>query len=1394
MAEPKFDFDFGDLPKPPAQEGTIHKLMRWATDPIADSIPGLKNKLEQFAQPGLNDSPTKAKIKGFLAGAGEAVKPGHLAALATLPAMAAEAPVGFMASKVPGLSGTVGNVIRSVSGINQMRKVAGAIPAAAQGLNAIGSGAMGIEGAIHTAQDASDPNKGKLDVAKDVLDTGLGALGGVAGIRGFNKTRNLTKALGDVQQTHDLASQKGLRVALDDIQKTALGAPTTADEITKQEALYNELKSKPGGKIADAIFGEDKGVPKDPSHVELTLAHEKSLEDQAGRTDEIKKNLNKGFMSRVKERDAHLDAAQKDIERAGTQEEKNYKAGQKYIEGQGAQDTRNEKAARTFQEKSGAAQAADIKAETKYNLGQAKATEAAGTQNTKLNDQAIAQSDAERQANAIEGLKDRLTEPREPSTIRETVSGPGEHGGTARATFMRTEPPPPEDEGTVAGAIGGKPVSPQAKTPKGPATSKGFNSPEDAQRAVDATGGAFSVAQNPNDGLHYMIPEGKQPPWNNDIAKSLRPYSQLTAKEQKGINPLLQQALAGGVSGDHLEQLGDDLANKLSMVKEGRAAAADSNSTLDSAISAVKKSGPPIFDDGTEEIGKFKQFLKQNGISPRGILAKTGKIRSLDQAGQDLKGTLAGFENGKESSLIDHLQTLGSETKQTPVEELVSKHKGNWWEPKPTAEVQDDTKGEIPTVDVEPPAAKGPRDLSAIAPDNPMMNSLMDDLHPDESTPRINPEGHGTMPAPSEASEPEGNVDTSFDPTKIEAESPDLHNRQVNSPFGNGQVLPSGIGPTEQSEMQVPEFAQALSEEGKKPLAELPQQTLRLTGEQAPKAPDPSFDFDVRQTPNPDGTTTFYPEPKALEAPTEGLPVGGAIPARGLKPVEQTALDAGNKYGMAKYNPAVPEEELRTLGKQASQTGKQAFQEGGFNTTNPQIEAARQELTDPQTDPLTKSMLQRWLDEQGASSTSSALRLGAGTIGGLVGYQQDPLGNRPASALAGGTVGFFSPEIASSIAKLAPAMGEGAVNRREQIANVAKTVNQFHNTALLSPLSVAKKAAGDVGGLTLAALEHKERTGDILKQFLTQEGRATLSNNFKEGFYGPDQERLGGLDLPNKILNSNANPMSWSGKVMGGLTKATKGVLGEAGFSPQEQRYYTLTDYPQYKTTEHLYNAIRQGDFLKHLVPFARVGINRLERGYEYSPIGGLANLMMKSHSGDPGGTVMKAALGTAATAGAYNLTPEDFVKNHPIAASVGSSLAGPLGLPVLAGMALKNAHQKQGDPFLSRPSGSKFSDATQEIARDVPGLRIIEDISGKSPTGFARNYLSGYTNVTRLLALGEQYLREGNMEDPDLTSKDLTPGQQIYNRALSNIPGIRETLPKKEVKITSKPKFDFKF
>lgn len=112
----------------------------------------------------------------------------------------------------------------------------------------------------------------------------------------------------------------------------------------------------------------------------------------------------------------------------------------------------------------------------------------------------MAQADAERQAGELERLRGDLTEEHDPYSISETVSGPGEHGGQARATFRRVAPPPPDEGDATAAIAGAAPVE-----PKGPVDPHGlyFTTPAKAKQAIIDSGNpeAYKLSRTKNNGL-----------------------------------------------------------------------------------------------------------------------------------------------------------------------------------------------------------------------------------------------------------------------------------------------------------------------------------------------------------------------------------------------------------------------------------------------------------------------------------------------------------------------------------------------------------------------------------------------------------------------------------------------------------------------------------------------------------------------------------------------------------------------------------------------------------------------------------------------------------------------------------------------------------------------------
>jgi hypothetical protein len=150
--------------------------------------------------------------------------------------------------------------------------------------------------------------------------------------------------------------------------------------------------------------------------------------------------------------------------------EKAHTEAQKLL-GKEALDT--EKAHGRFIDDANKQEARNLNAREKFQRGVVKAREQADVDDVKRADKLLSQADAERQATEIERLRGKLTEPVEPNSISETVTGVGEHGGKAKATFRRTRPEPPKDadgsdllDPMQPQAGGLVPASPKALDPK----------------------------------------------------------------------------------------------------------------------------------------------------------------------------------------------------------------------------------------------------------------------------------------------------------------------------------------------------------------------------------------------------------------------------------------------------------------------------------------------------------------------------------------------------------------------------------------------------------------------------------------------------------------------------------------------------------------------------------------------------------------------------------------------------------------------------------------------------------------------------------------------------------------------------------------------------------------
>lgn len=398
-------------------------------------------------------------------------------------------------------------------------------------------------------------------------------------------------------------------------------------------------------------------------------------------------------------------------------------------------------------------------------------------------------------------------------------------------------------------------------------------------------------------------------------------------------------------------------------------------------------------------------------------------------------------------------------------------------------------------------------------------------------------------------------------------------------------------------------------------------------------------------------------------------------------------------------------------------------------------------------------------NEAGFTNLGLLGRAALGVGGAAVGAKQDPVG-----AVTGGHHPYLSAALVGAgmatspdvIRHLPTSIGGLGVKKW---GTFGENLNALHNTGLLSGLSLIKKFAADAGNMGAAAIENPERAGALIHNLISPASLREAYQAGKTAFHSAPSEDLTGTEqLANKFgLNA-------VGKSMGALTGAAKNILGRSGFNPLEQGLYTMTNKPVTKTGGTFYDFINSNNITKNISPFARIGINRIERGIERSPLG-LVNLMRPG--ANPKDIYTKALLGSALSDAAYQATPDDFVKKHPVLAGLTSAAAGVYGLPVGLAMAAKTRKQSGG-----------FTEATRTLERDVPGAEALKYL--ESPKDFLSTYLAGYTNVAKPLA--DLFQPEDKVIK---TSPHYNNLQNATYGALSNIPGLRSKLPHHTVQST---------
>jgi hypothetical protein len=411
-------------------------------------------------------------------------------------------------------------------------------------------------------------------------------------------------------------------------------------------------------------------------------------------------------------------------------------------------------------------------------------------------------------------------------------------------------------------------------------------------------------------------------------------------------------------------------------------------------------------------------------------------------------------------------------------------------------------------------------------------------------------------------------------------------------------------------------------------------------------------------------------------------------------------------------------------------------------------------------------------NQSGAMDPEMALRMGLTATGGLIGGATDPVGGvygesspttRTISALGGGILGAAGlPALKMAInAPYSSLLANRASNQ-----SFMDKLNNLHSSGMLSPISVAKKAFGDIAGMASASTENMMsnallrgtgnapvQRGSILGALINK--APEIFQTAKEATLAPQSPDLSGAE---NMITSKMNPLSWSGRLMSGLTAGTKQAMQEAGYTRPEQQLYTMTSQPQTDIGAGAYDLIRRSKVARFFSPFARMGINRLERGYERSPLG-LSRLSSAGSPQERAKIISRILLGTGVAGGAYEATPDNFVKEHPLEASLIGAAAGPFGVPVIGAMAMKNKAK------------SPVSQAAKTVAKDIPGAEALQYLTS-SPEEFARTTLSGFTNFASPLA------QVTNPGKPVTQGSSLNGAQRIVNRALANLPVVRGMLP----------------
>lgn len=731
---------------------------------------------------------------------------------------------------------------------------------------------------------------------------------------------------------------------------------------------------------------------------------------------------------------------------------------------------------------------------------------AAYAENAKRTNADIAQSDAESQARAMEELRGTHTKTTLPSSINETIEGPGQFGGKAKATFRSTVPDPdlpPEESG------GG--VSPVE--PRHPAVYKKFTNKVEA----DIVSGIFGGE------VHQVGPRNYRIRFPEDTVVPETPSEPLP------LTP--DQQYANGEAPPPFKP-------STPVVVPERSAA---NDTV-----------PDPNPNGNLTPDEFRRYMDVRPNGPN-------------------NGTRSSEVNAEYLTLHKKLNGQPEAIPPTTVPPL-----------EPPAPVPESTPQGPPPLPangkLEAFNAAGDADLEA------HINALYGE---DGPLPKINPNGHGTMPA----------------------EAPPAATPEAEPP------LP-GIEPTVNPDA--------------KPVAELP---FTLEGQQAPQAPP---------TPEPD-LLSGLSEPEA--------PKAGTIPARLYRsPLEAAGEGYGTVKAAKKAGEKVPEEGRRVAATAAQRITKEAKGKEGFDSSQlvglpPEqqdalLAAEVKKFFKNQKGAIPVMPIMHLAGGLGGAAVGATQTPDDPLKGALIGGA--------AGALAPSAIRAAINALSTNPNASQPEMQALAGKVFEAMKKFGRTLPEYQRFALLSdPVNLPINAiVGPWGSAVMGSIENAIKGGPWgVKAFkLLMNPKNFLgeyAGNIKEArlLIADANERTEGQMASNPYISAPANAMT-----AGDVT--ARNILMRAGATPEETRTITMTSSPETvlgkkieafkkRKSENREKGSILGDLM---LPFYRTAVNQLEQSAQRTPFLGILAQASREVSDDVRTSAIKQGLGGVVELGSFAL------------------------------------------------------------------------------------------------------------------------------------------------------------